>query len=264
MLVSCLQAHLFHFVRWLYITDKTQVALATNSLDKRCVVKFATHDRFLRERTMLGHLKTNKHIISVQQSLESPNFPLCGGLVFKEYCLSSFIPRDDTERLSFMYQLLQALDSCCSAGVVHRDVKPANILYSRRFKLEIVLADFDHAVYYPEGNIRECVGTVPYIAPEMLHPMVGYYDFASDVWSAGVVFCELFGIHLFAEAKSTSELIKLIEDFYERREHFLQPQCGQQLWSKALPLLEHMLEVNIDKRWGARDCLSHELFASFK
>jgi serine/threonine protein kinase len=76
------------------------------------------------------------------------------------------------------------------AGIVHRDVKPSNIFYTRsQTGLNIVLADFDRAAIITDSKFQ-CAGTIPYIAPEMLYdwPIV---DYVCDIWSAAVVICEV-------------------------------------------------------------------------
>ncbi len=97
-------------------------------------------------------------------------------------------------------QLLDALAHAHAQGLVHRDVKPANILV--RADGTPLLTDFgvasDEALpsLTREGGF---VGTLDYASPEQLRgePV----DARTDVWSAGVVLCELLaGRHPFAAA----------------------------------------------------------------
>jgi serine/threonine protein kinase len=78
----------------------------------------------------------------------------------------------------------------CNTTYICSDVKPANILYRRENGcLYVVLADFDHATFFEISSYGQ-VGTIPYLPPEMLTGCP-QFDFESDVWSAGVVFCEV-------------------------------------------------------------------------
>ncbi|PKI53125.1 hypothetical protein CRG98_026487 [Punica granatum] len=82
--------------------------------------------------------------------------------------------------------LMEVVKYCHDNGVIHRDLKPENILLvSTSRKSPIKLADFGLATYIKPGQyLHGTVGSPFYIAPEVL---VGGYNQAADVWSAGVI-----------------------------------------------------------------------------
>ena len=91
-------------------------------------------------------------------------------------------------------ELLDALDFAHEAGIIHRDVKPANIMIDAGGRAK--LTDFGVArVNDPEGPQAEAtrvgtiVGTPSYMSPEQLQSMP--LDRRTDVFSAGVVFYQL-------------------------------------------------------------------------
>jgi serine/threonine protein kinase len=90
-------------------------------------------------------------------------------------------------------QLLDALSAVHAAGVVHRDVKPANLLLAATGsgRPHVELADFGVAVHLGQAWDQSCeqAGTPGYLAPESLagaapHP-------AQDIWAAGLVIRQL-------------------------------------------------------------------------
>ncbi|WP_309111934.1 serine/threonine-protein kinase [Saccharothrix sp.] len=89
-------------------------------------------------------------------------------------------------------QLAEGLHELHRAGVVHRDVKPANLLIRALGPLEVVIADLGISVHLPDGEAFTAaneVGTVPYVPPEFISG--GRVLPAFDWWSLGVTVLEL-------------------------------------------------------------------------
>jgi serine/threonine protein kinase/beta-lactam-binding protein with PASTA domain len=95
------------------------------------------------------------------------------------------------EAVSVMEPVLSALASAHRAGLVHRDVKPENILLSDQGVVKVADFGLARAVESDPSNTRTglMMGTVAYCAPEQLAS--GVSDPRSDVYSAGIVFFEL-------------------------------------------------------------------------
>ncbi|MDV2502910.1 MAG: serine/threonine-protein kinase [bacterium] len=96
-------------------------------------------------------------------------------------------PLEASRAVGWMVQVVEALRYAHSRDVVHRDLKPDNLLLSAEDAVKV--ADFGLArILRPTEEARTRAGTVPYMAPEHLK---GQATFLSDLWSLGVVFYEL-------------------------------------------------------------------------
>jgi len=87
----------------------------------------------------------------------------------------------------YMYQLIQALDFCHSRGIMHRDVKPHNVMIDHDRK-ELRLIDWGLAEFYHPGkeyNVR--VASRYFKGPELLVDLQDY-DYSLDMWSLGCMF----------------------------------------------------------------------------
>jgi hypothetical protein len=98
---------------------------------------------------------------------------------------------DDRDAIEVAAQVLDALAHAHRAGIVHRDVKPANILLEDRDDLAVRLLDFGLAQFDGADTLTavgDVPGTLAYIAPERLEG--GEASPESDVWSTAVVLWE--------------------------------------------------------------------------
>ena len=105
----------------------------------------------------------------------------------------------DRDAVEAAAQILDALAHAHRIGIVHRDVKPSNVLVEESALISIRLLDFGLA-QFDEADTLTAVGDVPgtlaYIAPERLRGSDA--TAASDVWAVGVVLWEsLVGEHPF-------------------------------------------------------------------
>src|SRR5262245_35787003 len=98
----------------------------------------------------------------------------------------------DEEAVEVAAQVLDALAHAHRAGIVHRDVKPANILLEDRDELAVRLLDFGLAQFDGADTLTavgDVPGTLAYIAPERLEGDDATPE--SDVWSVGVLLWEV-------------------------------------------------------------------------
>jgi hypothetical protein len=154
-------------------------------------------ERFLREARALARL-SHPHIVAVH------DFGEAGGIY---HFVMEFVeggnlrqrlragPVAPAEVFQIVAQICDALQYAHEEGVVHRDVKPENILLDRRGRVKI--ADFGLAKLLgrtPAGLAltasQHVMGTLNYMAPEQMETPLRV-DHRADIYSLGVVFYEL-------------------------------------------------------------------------
>ncbi|KAI9115634.1 hypothetical protein K1719_013303 [Acacia pycnantha] len=94
---------------------------------------------------------------------------------------------DESNAARICKQILEAVHACHSVQVMHRDVKPQNLLFSTsdHSNALLKLSDFGVSVFIKEDMRRpDRVGTAPYTAPEVISYKYGK---EADIWSAGVI-----------------------------------------------------------------------------
>lgn len=117
-----------------------------------------------------------------------------------------FIPPEDALRISG--EMAQALDYVHAQGIIHRDVKPSNILLSREGEsssYHAMLTDFGLALLDPLGTRGETFGTPHYIAPEQARSSAKAVP-QSDLYSLGVILYEMFTGQLPFNAQEAMEI----------------------------------------------------------
>jgi serine/threonine protein kinase len=111
----------------------------------------------------------------------------------------------------YLYQLLNGIEKCHRHKVLHRDLKPQNLLINREGLLK--LADFGLARAFgiPVKNFTHEVVTLWYRAPDILLGSKNYTT-SVDIWSVGCIFAEIVTRKaLFAGEDERGQLKKIFQ-----------------------------------------------------
>jgi serine/threonine protein kinase len=200
-------------------------------------------ERFLREARAIARIN-HPCVVSVFQFGELDNlYYMAMGFVegddlreiIKEYNRQKKT-MSDKQIMRIIRDIAEALDYSHKNGVIHRDVKPSNIMVTGDG--HAVLTDFGLALSAQEGTLGNTFGSVHYIAPEQAISSAQAVP-QSDLYSLGVVLYEMLtGRVPFEDASAMSVALKHISD---------PPPLPSTINPRITPSVESVLLKALDK-----------------
>lgn len=150
-----------------------------------------------------------------------------------------------------LYQLKEGLKFLYNKNILHKDIKPANILLHLQTNGEITikLCDFGFSQKINDINAFIC-GTMLYIAPELLW---NKNTINSDLWSVGIImFQMLYKKHPIKRCSNINEMRIAIEEYL-----YVDETCDIPISDECKSLLKSLLEKDPDKRITWDDFFKH-------
>ena len=153
---------------------------------------------------MLSHPNiVSVYDVSHNENIEYIVMELVDGITLKQYMKEhGALPTDEV--LNYSIQISKALAHAHSKGIIHRDIKPQNVMLLKDGLIKV--ADFGIAALQNdiEESTNETVGSVHYIAPEQARGAAA--DARSDIYSLGIVMYEMMTGRLPYVGKSDVEV----------------------------------------------------------
>ncbi|KAK7167995.1 hypothetical protein R3I94_002144 [Phoxinus phoxinus] len=242
----------------------------------------------IREVALLRKMEHFNHpnivkLLNVSAGWQNQKFDLMLVFEYIDQDLTTFLSQASAKGLvrdkikDMMRQLLSGLDFLHTNTVIHRDLKPDNVLVSSRGVVKI--ADFGLArIYTCHIALTPCVATLWYRAPEVL--LQSSYMSSVDMWSAGCIFAELFLLRPlfcgFTEIQQLQKIFEVIGLPCEEDWPIESPVCYTPAWVETKPttqllpslaheendLLSQFLAFNPAHRISACRALAHPFLAN--
>lgn len=246
-----------------------------------------------------GIPSTTLREISVLRQLKHPNIVLLNDVVQSEgklFLVFEFVDKDLKKyfeatdgmlspRLikSYTFQLLRGIHYCHVKGVVHRDLKPQNILVARDGTLKIADFGLARAFVPPIRPFTHEVVTLWYRAPEILLGCKAY-ALPIDIWSIGAILAEMVTKKpLLPGDSEIDEIYRIFRIMGTPNEEVWPGVTSLQDWNDEFPvwpavslakftpgldeegldLLEQMLAIDPRRRISAKDALRHAYLGEF-
>ncbi|KAG0218994.1 kinase-like domain-containing protein [Mortierella sp. GBAus27b] len=252
--------------------------------------------RALREVKLLRHFAGHENITSIQDMditnvMDFNEIYLVQELMEADLhqIIRSEQPLTDAHFQYFIYQICRGLKYIHSANVLHRDLKPGNLLVNADCELKI--CDFGLARGFSDdaesnvGFMTEYVATRWYRAPEIMLSFQSYTK-AIDMWSVGCIFAEMLGGKpLFKGRDYVDQLNQILQILgtpdegtlrrvgSERAQAYIRslPRMPKipfsQLYPRATPLaldlLEKLLDFDPASRITVEQALGHPYLAAY-
>ncbi len=265
----------------------------------KCVIKIlkpVKTKKIKREIKILQNLTGGVNVIKLLDVVREPTTKT-PSLIFEHVNNTDFkvlYPTlTDYDIRYYINELLKALDFCHSQGVMHRDVKPHNVMIDHS-KRELRLIDWGLAEFYHPGkeyNVR--VASRYFKGPELLVDLQDY-DYSLDMWSLGCMFAGMifrkepfFAGHdnydqlvRIAKVLGTDELYAYLNKYRIELDPNFENLIGRHSrkpWNKyvtaenqhmvsteAIDFLDKLLRYDHQERITAKEAQSHPFFAVLK
>ena len=186
--------------------------VAIKIINKKSISEFDMQN--IRHQIEILKIALDEYVLQLLDIIENESYlyiitELCKGGDLYSYLNQRSFKIPETKAAKLIYKLAKSVLFLHTLGIIHRDLKPENILMTDMTdEADIRISDFCICKRLePNETTKEIVGTLGYMAPEVLMGMD--YNFSPDVWSIGVIaYLLLTGYLPFDDEESDKEVIR--------------------------------------------------------
>jgi len=213
-------------------------------------------DRFYQEARSAGALQ-HPNIVTIYELGHEKNTPFIAMEYLEGESLDRIIEQHPvlplSVKLGYIVRVCDALAYAHQHNVVHRDVKPANIMVTKEGVVKVVDFGIARLTDMSMTQPNMMIGSRAYMSPQLYKGERA--DPRSDIWAIGVTLYELLAYRRPFIGDSEAELMFHI--IYEKPEDLqsLSPECTEEL----APIVSKMLEKKSEDRYQSMDDVLHAI-----
>ncbi len=212
--------------------------------------------RFYREAQSAGGLQ-HPNIVTIYDMGEAGNLPYIAMELVEgenlEQVIARRAPLPLTLKLVYAMQACRAFDYAHKRGIVHRDIKPGNIMLGKDGTVKVVDFGIARVLEASRTQTGMLIGTFAYMSPEQYHGE--HADERSDIWSFGVLLYELLSYERPFKGPTPASLMRGI------CEHDPKPlrQCVAECPAELENILSRILQKSPSERYQSMEDLLLDL-----
>jgi len=215
-------------------------------------------DRFYQEARSAGALQ-HPNIVTVHELGKEGDSPFIAMEFLEGESLDQIIRRRLvlalSQKVGYIVSVCRALDYAHRRGVVHRDVKPGNVMLTKDGTVKVVDFGIARLVDTVKTQTNMMIGTIGYMSPQQFRGERA--DPRSDIWALGVMFYELLCYRRpFDGADAPSLILNVVDEKNEPTPiRDIEPDCPPELAA----IVNKMLQKNVSQRFQSMEEILFEL-----